>query len=135
MPKGHHEGLFPKILVDTNVWILFFRGNPEACELSNFLFENKVVTHPWVIGEMMLGTLGSRREKILADLALLPSVSTLEPKEVFDFIREHKLYGKGLSFVDVYLLASSKAEKIPLWTFDKKLHSEAKKLGCVFDPL
>lgn len=132
MPRHPQDGSSRKVLVDTNVWIFFFRKNPEAQFLASLLVENRVLTHPWVIGEMMLGTLGARREKILADLCLLPQLLNLNSQEVFDFINHYKLYGKGLSLVDIQLLSSCKAQKTLLWTFDKKLQHEAKKMGCAF---
>lgn len=133
MPKPPLEGKSSgKVLVDTNVWIFFFRQNPEARFLTTLLTENRVITHPFVLGEMMLGTLGSRRGRILSDLSVLPKCPLLASEEIIHFTNHYKLYGKGLSLIDVHLLGSSKAQNIPLWTFDKKLHHEAKKLGCDF---
>jgi hypothetical protein len=42
--------------------------------------------------------------------------------EVFQFIEDHKLMGKGLGYIDLHLLMSAMLNRIPLWTIDKRLH-------------
>jgi predicted nucleic acid-binding protein len=39
------------ILVDTSVWIDFFRGTERAADLAEHLETNLVLLHPWVLGE------------------------------------------------------------------------------------
>ena len=61
------------ILADTSVWVDYLRkGDPN---LSEYLELFKVSTHPFVIGELALGTL-RQRDVILASLAALPSVGS-----------------------------------------------------------
>ncbi|CAN5694391.1 type II toxin-antitoxin system VapC family toxin [soil metagenome] len=118
------------ILVDTNIWIDFFRGN--CPELGDLLEENKVACHWIVIGELATGSL-SQRAQTLADLRMLDRVKEASPRETLALIENQTLYNKGLSWADVQLLASALIHAVPLWTRDKRLRNEAKKLNASWD--
>lgn len=68
------------ILVDTSVWVDFFRGTERAADLAEHLESNLVLLHPWVLGELVLGGLGPRRNSVIADLKRLPA-APLVPDE------------------------------------------------------
>jgi predicted nucleic acid-binding protein len=113
------------ILVDTSVWIDHFRrGN---AQLERLLTEGLVLNHPAVFGELACGNL-QRRAIVLALLAELPMARTLEYLEVLHFLDERKLYGIGLGWTDVTLLASARLTGCALWTLDKALAAAAAKL-------
>lgn len=40
-----------------------------------------------------------------------------------------RLMGKGLSFVDLHMLASALLAGVPLWTYDRELADAARSLG------
>jgi predicted nucleic acid-binding protein len=114
------------ILVDTSVWVSHFKdGNPK---LKALLMRGRVVCHPFIIGELACGNLKNRKE-ILSFLEALPTATTADHEEVLYFIEEHRLMGKGLGYVDVYLLASACLSRIRFWTRDKKLREAAEKLN------
>ncbi|HEY8298480.1 MAG TPA: PIN domain-containing protein [Candidatus Baltobacteraceae bacterium] len=106
------------ILVDSSVWIDHFRSNNDA--LAEMLRENLVATHPFVIGELACGNLRNRGN-ILADLAALPRLAPVRDEFVLHFIDEHALWGKGIAWIDVHLLAGARLANCRLWTFDKAL--------------
>lgn len=60
------------ILVDTSVWVDHLRQKDP--ELSQLLNDNSVCIHPFVIGEVALGSLKSRQPiiELLQDLPQLP---------------------------------------------------------------
>ena len=118
------------ILVDTSVWIDFFRGDSE--ELIDLLQENKVATHWIVIGELATGSL-PKRAQTLMDLRVLEQVPTATERESLALIENQKLFGKGLSWCDVQLLASCLIHSYPLWTRDKRLKEVAKRLHASWD--
>jgi predicted nucleic acid-binding protein len=114
------------ILVDTSVWVDHLRqGN---ARLQALLAEARVVSHPFVIGEVALGHLRHRAE-ILALLANLPLAVQAEHEEVLHFLAEHELAGSGLGWVDVHLLCSAALDHAPLWTLDRRLADIASRLG------
>lgn len=114
------------ILADTSVWIDYFReGLPE---LGERLRRGDVVMHPFVVGELACGNFSSR-QATLELLQQLRSVAVAEHDEVMNFIRARKLYGRGVGYVDVHLLAAAAIAGCQLWTVDKRLHAMATSLG------
>ena len=116
------------ILVDTSVWVDHLRSGDT--QLVDLLERAKVITHPFVIGEIACGSLRNR-SSILELLLDLPAAAVAEGEEVLGFIGRHALHGKGIGYVDVHLLASvALTEGAELWTRDKRLRGVAKALGC-----
>jgi hypothetical protein len=118
-------------LVDTSVWIDHFRTGSSA--LRHLLEEDAVLCHPLVIGELACGTI-KHRSDVLGYLAVLPTMPTLEYDELLAFIETHKLFGQGLGWIDVHLLASTLLQQVTLWTLDQPLRHAARKLHCAFEP-
>ena len=115
------------ILVDTSVWIAFFRNGDEALQL--LLNRGEVLTHPYIIGELACGNLRARRQ-VLDDLAELPRVPVALHEEVMLFIERYGLMGAGVGYLDMHLLASAVlAVDVRLWTGDKKLATLAGQLS------
>jgi predicted nucleic acid-binding protein len=114
------------ILVDTSVWIDHFRGELQG--LVDILDRGDVVIHPFVIGELACGSL-SNREETLALLQQLRSITVAEHDEVMSFIVRRRLYGRGIGYVDVHLLASVALDGARLWTKDRRLRELAGSLG------
>jgi predicted nucleic acid-binding protein len=118
-------------LVDTSVWIDHFRtGSPT---LRGLLDEDLVWCHPLVIGELACGNM-KHRSDVLDSLALLPATPIIEYQEVLAFLETHKLFGQGLGWVDVHLLASALLQHVTIWTRDQPLRQAAKRLRCSFEP-
>ncbi len=112
------------ILVDTSVWIDHLRrGNDE---LVGLLQENRVGTHPLVLGELSVGNI-SKRTNFLKLLRSLPVASEASHEEVAAFVERHRLWGRGLGYTDVHLLCSSLIDSIPLLTMDKNLSAMARR--------
>jgi len=109
------------ILVDTSVWIDHLRAPNKR--LITLLLNNQVLIHPFVIGELACGNLKNRKE-IFDLLQKLTQAVEASHEEILTFIENEKLYGKGLSLVDIHLLASTKLSKAKLWTLDKTLNRQ-----------
>jgi predicted nucleic acid-binding protein len=109
------------ILVDTSVWVDFFRGAPAARRLRALLEDGEVLVHPWVIGELALGHLGRSRRAVIDDLSVLPAAPILSDLEVRAMIDARGLAGSGIGWVDAQLIASSLVDGAGLWTLDRKL--------------
>jgi predicted nucleic acid-binding protein len=115
------------ILVDTSVWIDHFRSG--SATLSSLLDSGEVLSHPFVIGELALGSL-RRREFILDALQTLPRAETASDDEVLQFVEHHSLAGKGIGYVDAHLLAAVQLTLgALLWTRDRRLLAVADRLG------
>ena len=103
------------ILVDSSVWVDHFRHGNEA--LTTLLHQDRVLVHPFVIGEIACGT-PPDRTRVLAWLAELRSTQICS------------LNGLGCGLVDLMLLASTlMTENALLWTLDRRLNSLAERFG------
>jgi len=116
------------ILVDTSVWIEHFRAGSDR--LKTLLFDEQVLCHPFVVGELSCGSLQKRGE-ILSMLKALPEAHLLEHDEVLSFIETRRLYGRGIGWVDAHLLASTLLTGCVIWTFDKPLRRAAAALNLL----
>jgi len=115
------------VLVDTSVWIEFLRkGNSR---LEALLEEGEVWTHVLILGELSVGNIQGRKH-FLSLLRDLPRTKECSHEEVFHFIENKNIQGKGIGYFDVHLLAASLLSTIPLWTLDKRLAKLSDSLNC-----
>lgn len=118
------------ILVDTTVWVDHLRRGD--VKLAELLERGLVVVHPFVIGEIACGSL-TNRTSVLELLQDLPMAIVADSDEVLGFMERHGLYGKGIGYVDVHLLASTAlTDQTKLWTRDKRLKLAADDVGCTY---
>ena len=114
------------ILVDTSVWVAQFRFNNVA--FAELLERQAVLTHPFVIGELACGNL-KNRTRVLGDLEALGAATIAEHGMVLHMIAVHRLWAKGIGWIDSHLLASAFITSCALWTLDKRLAGAATQLG------
>jgi hypothetical protein len=91
-----------------------------------------VLCHPLVIGEIACGNMRHRSE-VLESLAVLPTAPSIDYEELLMFIETHKLFGQGLGWIDVHLLASTMLQHVTFWTLDQFLRNAARRLRCHFE--
>ena len=114
------------ILADSSIWIDHLRSRDAV--LSGLLEREEVLIHPFVIGEIALGSL-RQRAAILDALYKLPQTAVAREAEVLTLIESASLFGLGIGYVDVHLLASAKLTNgLRLWTRDKRLNAAAAQL-------
>jgi predicted nucleic acid-binding protein len=115
------------ILVDTSIWIDHLRS--ADAKLQTLLQNDQVVTHPFIRLELALGSIASR-EKVLADLALLPQAPVVASEELFSLIEHKILYRRGIGLTDLQLVSCALVDKsISIWTRDRRLGEIAHELG------
>ena len=115
------------ILADTSVWIDHFRSGNR--EMSQALNRGQIVIHPWIIGELALGSLRDRARTLLT-LDLLPHVRVAQTSELRLMIEARRLYGLGIGLTDAHLLASVFLDPPTLlWTRDRQLRKVAEVFG------
>lgn len=120
------------ILTDSSIWIDHLR-RPDV-NLANLVRDRQVLVHPFVIGEIALGSIKDRA-MFLRGLAGLPRVEVALHDEVLSLVERRKLFARGLSYIDVHLLAATLiAPDALLWTRDRRLDEAARELGVVFVP-
>lgn len=115
------------ILVDSAVWVDHLRSGDDR--LAALLDRGLVLAHPFVIGELALGSL-RRRAEILSALLDLPQATRAADDEVLAFIDRVGLHGLGIGYVDAHLLTSVRlTPDARLWTRDRRLLAAAARLG------
>lgn len=114
------------VVVDTYVWISHFR-KPDP-RLIEALEARTIMTHSAILGELAAGSL-KNRSKILGDMKMIPRVRELPADEVLDFLERAHLYGRGLGWVDLQILASCLSQRCHLITDDRRLGQAFEDLG------
>lgn len=115
------------ILVDTAVWIdHLHRIEPELVDLLGL---DGVGCHPLIVEELALGSI-RERGAVLDLLANLYQFPTVGHHEILHLTQQRQLWGRGLSAVNVHLMAA--VTLVPgsqLWTRDKRLRSACSETG------
>lgn len=115
------------ILVDTSIWIDHLRRSETM--LDELLKVRRVLSHPFVIGEIAMGNMPARN-LTLRYLRKLPQAVAASHNELLLFIDQNGLFGLGIGYVDAHLLAAVRLTPgASLWTRDKSLQAAAEKLG------
>ena len=115
------------ILADTSVWIDHLSS--EDKHFRQHLNQGQIVTHPFIIAELALGSLKDRT-RTLALLDRLPHVRLAQLNEIRTMIEARRLYSLGMGLTDAHLIASVLINPPTLlWTMDKQLRTVAGALG------
>ncbi|GGD89601.1 ribonuclease [Caballeronia grimmiae] len=97
--------------------------------LTALLADERLLAHPYVIGEISLGSLRNRKV-VLGALLDLPSAPVAIPQEIFFLIEREGPFARGIGYVDASLLASARLQpSVTVWTRDKPLKSAADEIG------
>lgn len=119
------------ILVDSSVWIDHLRRPNEV--LLRLISNENVLTHPFVIGEIALGSI-KNRDIVLTEMSELPAAIQASDEEVRSLIESEQLFGHGIGYLGAHLLASVRlTDGTRLWAFDKRLHRVAENQGIAAD--
>lgn len=115
------------ILVDSSIWIDHLRATD--ARLSALLVRNEAVVHPFVLGELLLGMVANR-PALMETFGDLPQAKVATPDEVLVLIDRHRLYGRGIGYVDAHLIASTLLmTETRVWSRDRRLMTIAGELG------
>ncbi len=121
------------IIVDTCIWVDHLRGTDPI--LQQLLDVEDVLSHPFIIGELALGSL-RQRQIILREMSRLPAAIVATPSEVLRVIDGHALFNRGIGYVDAHLLAATRLTPgASLWTRDKRLLAAAQSLSLAASPM
>jgi predicted nucleic acid-binding protein len=121
------------VLVDTSVWIRFLANRaPYAAALDRLLSRDEVSGHDFVYGELLVGDMGGRKE-LLASYGRMDQAPFVPHTEVVAFVRDRKLNGRGIGWIDAHLLASALVGRLKLWTADSPLVTIATELGIAYE--
>jgi predicted nucleic acid-binding protein len=123
------------VLVDTSVWIRFLAGRePFASGLAELLGRDEVVGQEMVFGELLIGDIGGGRRNLLEAYVRMHQASAVAHQEVVAFVRERRLFGRGVGWIDVNILASAVVCGFQVWTADPRFLTLANELQVAYSP-
>ena len=115
------------ILIDTNVWIEFFKQNNLYSEIISVLLKNKVIiAYEAVFSELLYGVRAKKdKEMILNYWEVLPKITLtenamLKASEYANFNNFHNL---GIGLMDALIIKASVDGKHSIWSLDKKINN------------
>ncbi len=118
-------------LIDTCVWTFFIGGRHRAlaAEASRLIRADEVLGHPFVHGELLMGTGGHGRAELLRSYPDLVPAPVSSHARVAEMVRKNKLANRGLGWIDAHLLAAAAEAGARLWTEETALKQAARELG------
>jgi len=115
------------IVADTLFWINHWKV--ANLDFTRRLLDGDVVMHPFVLGELALGSI-KNRTRTIADLNDMTALDPASHDEVMYLIETRQLYSRGVGYVDLHLLAAALAHgSVKLLTTDIRLGKAAEQLG------
>ena len=81
------------ILADTSVWADHLRRKDAT--MSTCLDLGEIVMHPFVLGELSLGSM-PKYDAVIATLMVMPAIQVAQADEVLVLVRNNMLMGTGI---------------------------------------
>ena len=121
----------PDLLVDTSVWIDFFRKKEPAYScVSRLLDESSICCMGLILAELLQGAKSEKELEVLRDFLLvfnfLPDDMTLWLK-AGELSYSLRRAGKTVGLSDCYISVSARANNVKILTFDRHFHLIDKK--------
>ena len=119
------------ILIDTSVWIEFFRQNAKYTgRIESLLETREIITIEPVFAELLHGARQKQdREMILSYWKILPKItfgmnSMLAASE---FANNNKYHQSGIGLMDAVIIKSAMEGEHSIWTLDMKINDNIAK--------
>ncbi len=112
------------VLLDTSVWIEYFKGNePYFQKIQKLIETGSVFTIEPVFGELLQGALNKREKDLLLNYWDL--LTKIQEPQLFikagELSFDRKLVSKGIKLIDACIIYTVINHKLQLWTLDKKI--------------
>ena len=119
------------ILADTTIWVDHFRKGDQ--KLVELLEQKEILLHPFVIGELALGSLKDRISTLwFLDKQSMAKMASMA--EVRNLVESRRLYARGIGLTDAHLIASVLLTPCTsLWTRDERLRGVAREAKVLAD--
>jgi predicted nucleic acid-binding protein len=115
------------IILDTSVWIEYFRQNePIANQVSNLLAEQKVIAVEPVFAELMFGVRNVQERNVIRTFWQILPRADLEEESLFktsDLAFQYDFQDKGIDLIDALVIRTAQMGNHQLWTLNKRIIS------------
>jgi hypothetical protein len=114
------------VILDTSVWIEFFKGNEPYYPAVQKLIESRSVqTIEPIFGELLQGALN--KKEVTTIKSFWEYITKIEEPDLFvkagELAFKEKLVSKGIKLIDAAIIYSTIHNECMLWTLDKKILS------------
>ncbi|SHI96290.1 hypothetical protein SAMN05444280_108146 [Tangfeifania diversioriginum] len=112
------------IIVDTSVWIEYFKGNQKYFDsIQNLLEKNEILTIELIFAELLQGARTGKEVKMLKSYFELVPNAEIENLYILagEFSQREKLISKGIGLIDSCIITATIFSNSKLWTLDKKI--------------
>lgn len=113
-------------LIDTSRWAGHLRQRDAI--VAKLISDKSAGGHPFVLGELATGNLRNR-SRFIADFQSLPQLKVTDEVDVHYLLEARRLWGKGLSWIDLHLLAATTVAGWSLYTGDRAMAEAARQIG------
>lgn len=113
-----------RIIIDTSVWIEYFKGNNQYFEtIQKLLEKNKVLTVELIFAELLQGARNKKETEMLKSYFWLIPKAEIENLYILagEFSQREKLISKGIGLIDACIISAAIFSNSKLWTLDKKI--------------
>lgn len=112
------------IVLDTSIWIEYFKQNPDYAPKIKKLLENReILAVECIFGELLQGAKSRRENELLT--SYWESLPKCKRKNLWidagRYSAENKLHAKGIGLIDCAIIISARNHKAKIWSLDKKL--------------
>ena len=110
-----------RVLVDSSIWILFFKGDDRASSLLGLLKKGEAVVNEIILTELLPFMEFHKQYNQKELLSKIPKIPFSPDWEKIRFRQyENKVRGiNGVGIPDLIIFHQAQEENIPLWTQDK----------------
>ena len=113
------------VLVDTNIWIEFFKKNdPYFDEVSTLLQNRMVITLEPVFSELLYGVRTVKDKEIVQNYwNIIPKIDFQNESliKASEYANKHKFYSLGIGLIDAVIIKSVIDNDLLVWTLDMKM--------------
>jgi predicted nucleic acid-binding protein len=118
------------IVIDTSIWIEFFRGHqPYFDQVSDLIDNNEIVGLSPIFGELLQGAKNSNEHTVI--LEFWDNIRKIDEKELFVLsgVESSRCkYGdKGVGIIDSVIIVAARKITAFVWSLDSKLLKLLKK--------
>ena len=112
------------VLLDTSVWIEYFKTNPAYFKTCQHLMDQRLIwTLDIIFAELIQGAKGKRELEFLEtyyqNLPKIDSKDLVYQSGIFS--HKHQLISQGIGLIDSIIIFASLQKNIQIWTLDKKI--------------
>ncbi|TXE03260.1 PIN domain-containing protein [Algoriphagus aquimarinus] len=113
-----------RVLIDTSVWIEFFKANPFYFDMCMELIDHaEIFSIELIFAELLQGAKGKREiemiDRFFGQMIILDSPGLIYQAGIFS--GDNKLLDRGIGLIDSVIIHTAKKFDLKIWTLDKKI--------------